>query len=183
MLRIRKLVLPVIFCLLLFSTGLSCGAEETMLMSGDLRFRMTLPEGWEDMAEELTVSRADRGMLIRCGDRKHAYFLVFGCEEASEELPAFEDFEKCLTEGITENPMFTDVCVLSPIAVTLKGTGLRGNLFPFTAQYEGIPVYCRIYTFEGVGEYLQFFAWSPGTEEASAGLVFDRIVNSLRIER
>ena len=175
--------LLIISMALMTAFALPAYADETILRSRDLRFAVTLPDGWEDMADSLSVSSSDRGLMLRCGDRKNAAFLVFACESAGEETADFEEYRGILVSGITENVMFENVTVEDPEEMTLKGTGLRGDVTEFHAAYSGMPVSGRIYVFEGVGEYMQFFCWTLEERALSMRPVFDHIVNSLRIER
>ncbi len=240
--------------LALVLTGSAAGAaEETVLRSRDLRFEITVPDGWEDLAGRLTQGRADAPFLIRCGSAREPAFLLFGCEEKNPEvLGGFDDYQEWLVKGVTESPLFGDVRVSNSMDIIIRGPGLRGKMTSFTAKYDVPPedeggeeaaesavesavepiaesaaepmtesaaepiaesavesaaesaaesiaektapapeagqtrtvdVICRLYAIEGVREYYQFFCWTGADRAAEMGLVFDRIVNSLRIMR
>ena len=180
--RIARLLLMLFVCVL---PAVPVSADG-IVMSGDLRFQLTVPEGWENMSDTLTAGRADRAFLIRCGNIEDAAYLVFGCEAKNpDKLASFEEYHEFLVQGVTENELFTDVEISIPLSVTLRGTGLRGKMTSFTALFTEngteIPVSCRLYALEGVNEYYQFFSWTKEENAAVQNLVTDRIVNSLRI--
>ncbi len=181
--RMKRMTAAVLAAFLL--TG-PVYADE-VISSGDLRFQITVPDGWEDMAGTLTAGDADKAFLIRCGSAADASYLVFGCEEKDAgALESFEDYQSLLVEGVTGNGLFSDVEISPSLDITLRGTGLRGKLTTFSALFHrekgaDLRVAGRLYALEGVREYYQFFAWTKEENAPAQNMVADRIVNSLRI--
>lgn len=194
MVRIRKLLLTfLLVCLYaaVLPEGI-CGAAAGVpgmdeagceIRSHDLRFCVTVPEGWEDLSETLINSGSSRGFLICCGKKASAAFLVFACEPVSDAVPDMEAYLDILEEGVTGEETFTDIVLSDPIPLTLKGSGYKGSMAEFTAEYAGIPVTARLYVYQGVDEYYQFFAWTAQEHAEEALPEIERITASFAIER